>query len=94
MQNPEKQRAIAWEDQINDLITKKRELEEDLKTSENGGPEERERLLQRVKDDNQEISSMERRIGDLEEATRRLQEQRQKLDEELTNHQSMLVGVA
>jgi intraflagellar transport protein 74 len=58
--------------QIAELQHKQTELQD---KNQEGGPEERDRLLRQVKEENQEIANMERRIAETEDIVRRLQQQ-------------------
>ena len=83
-----KQKAAALYEKFNELKTKKMELEDEVRLMEKeGGPEERERLLKRVKEDNQEISGMDRKTGELEEHVKRMREQLGAFDMELESSQ-------
>lgn len=65
-------------------LTKKREiLQKELSQEEMGTPEEqRERLLSQVKEDNQSIATMERKITDLTNRTSELQTELADLENE------------
>ena len=63
---------------LGELKVRKEELEDELKAVEKGkleGPEERERLLKKVKEDNQDIHGMERKIIELDGMDRKLKEE-------------------
>ncbi|XP_072260421.1 intraflagellar transport protein 74 homolog [Pyxicephalus adspersus] len=49
--------------------------------------EEREKLLKQVKEDNQEIASMERQLTDIKEKAKQLREELERLDMDLEEHQ-------
>ncbi|XP_068090725.1 intraflagellar transport protein 74 homolog [Hyperolius riggenbachi] len=49
--------------------------------------EEREKLLKQVKEDNQEIASMERQLTDIKEKTKQLSEELGRLDMDMEEHQ-------
>ncbi|XP_037795044.1 intraflagellar transport protein 74 homolog [Penaeus monodon] len=82
-----KQEAVGLYEKLQDLEEKKSEI-----ISENqkrGTPkEERERLLLQVKEDNAEIATMERQIGEVQDQIRRVQEELQQLDQDLEENQS------
>ncbi|ORX78597.1 hypothetical protein BCR32DRAFT_294935 [Anaeromyces robustus] len=86
--NPIKLRAYENFMKINELKEKKEQLEEDISSIESkNGPEERERLLKKVKEDNVEISGMERKITDLEEQIFKCKERLSQLDMDIDPHQ-------
>lgn len=87
--NPEKQRVLELYEKISEAKSRKADLEVEIKmlNSKDGGPEEREKLLKKVKEDNQEISGMERRIGELDDDCRRMKEQIMAMDGELESSQ-------
>jgi intraflagellar transport protein 74 len=86
--NPIKLRAYENFVKINELKEKKESLEEDISSIESkNGPEEREHLLQKVKEDNVEISGMERKITELEEQIFKCKERLSQLDMDMDHHQ-------
>ncbi len=65
-----KKEAVGLYEQLREVEDKRDALVEEERAR--GTPaQERERLLQQVKDDNAEISTMERQIGELQEKVRR-----------------------
>ncbi|KND00683.1 uncharacterized protein SPPG_03805 [Spizellomyces punctatus DAOM BR117] len=88
-QDPIKKRALALNEKVNELRTKKQEMEESLKALESeSGPQEKSRLLQQVKEDNQETSAMERKILEFEEQAQKMKEQLSELDMEIDSNQA------
>jgi len=82
-----KREAVTLHQQLREAEDKRdRMLEEEAKR---GTPQqERERLLQRVKDDNAEIATMERQIGEMRDKMSHLQEEQAQLDQDLEENQS------
>lgn len=79
-----KLRALVAYEKLSELRSKKKEIEEALKAmGSETGPIEKNRLLEQVKEDNQETSAMERKIGELEEQSQRLKEALSQLEIEL-----------
>lgn len=73
-------------DQLHDLETKRDSLLEEMKLR--GSPaEERERLLKQVKEDNQEIASIERQTRELQEKIEQMHEEIQQLDMDIEENQ-------
>ncbi|TPX54840.1 hypothetical protein PhCBS80983_g05707 [Powellomyces hirtus] len=88
-QEPVKLRALALGEKVTELVAKKAEMETQIKALESeSGPQEKARLLQQVKEANQETSGMERKIGELQEQTQKLKEQLSGLDIELDSNQA------
>jgi intraflagellar transport protein 74 len=86
--NPMKWKTYENFVKITELKEKRKSLEEELSSMEsNNGPEERERLLQKVKEDNLEISGMERKITELEEQISKCKERLSQLDIDMDPHQ-------
>lgn len=88
--NPSKRKAFSLKTELQNVQEKKREQEEAAKKSaaaEENIPEERERLLARVKEDNQEIAGMERKVVEVEDQIRRLRGQISQIDSDLEAHQ-------
>ncbi|CAL1539936.1 unnamed protein product [Lymnaea stagnalis] len=81
-----KQEAVRLYDQIHELEVKRDALIEEAKTR--GSPaEEREKLLKQVKEDNQEIASMERQTREIQEKIDQMQEDIQQLDQDIEENQ-------
>lgn len=81
-----KQEAVRLYEQLHELEERKSQLiaEEQSK----GTPaEEREKLLKQVKEDNQEIGSMERQTKEIREKMETVREELQQLDMDLEEHQ-------
>ncbi|XP_031556313.1 intraflagellar transport protein 74 homolog [Actinia tenebrosa] len=86
--SPVKQEAVSLYEKLNEMEEKKRSLLEEMEKENKGSPaEEKERLLKQVKEDNQEIASMDRRIGELREKIESLNTEIQQLDMDLEEHQ-------
>lgn len=80
-----KQEAVKLFERLRELGEKKSVLEEEQK--KRGTPaQERERLLAQVKEDNSELSSMERQASEARERLGKLQEELAQLDQELEEH--------
>ncbi|KAJ3017081.1 UNVERIFIED_CONTAM: Intraflagellar transport protein 74 [Siphonaria sp. JEL0065] len=76
-----KQKALAYYEKLMNLQNKKEEMEESLRElDKEAGPQEKSRLLEQVKEDNQETSAMERKIAELEEHAHRLKEGLSQID--------------
>jgi intraflagellar transport protein 74 len=69
-QNPNKKRAMALFEKLTESKQKNSELVLFLSRDNPSGPQERERLLQQVKNDNLETSGMERKIAEMMEEIR------------------------
>lgn len=81
-----KQEAVRLYDQLHELEVKRDSLLEEAKSK--GSPaEEREALLKQVKEDNQEIASMERQTREIQEKIDQLQEDIQQLDLDIEENQ-------
>ncbi|GFN79127.1 intraflagellar transport protein 74 homolog [Plakobranchus ocellatus] len=81
-----KQEAVRLYDQLHELEVKRDSLLEEAKSK--GSPaEERESLLKQVKEDNQEIASMERQTREIQEKIDQLQEDIQQLDLDIEENQ-------
>jgi len=79
---------VSLYEKINELESKKQNLLDEMEKENKGSPaEERERLLKQVKEDNQEIASMERRITELKEKIESINGDIQNLDMDLEEHQ-------
>ncbi|XP_042865474.1 intraflagellar transport protein 74 homolog isoform X2 [Penaeus japonicus] len=82
-----KQEAVGLYEKLQDLEEKKAEIINE--NQKRGTPkEERERLLLQVKEDNTEIATMERQIGEVQDHIHRVQEELQQLDQDLEENQS------
>lgn len=82
-----KKEAVVLYDQLREVEDKRDQLVEEEKLR--GTPaQERERLLQQVKDDNAEISTMERQITEMTERIGHLQEEQSHLDQVVEENQS------
>ncbi|XP_041356943.1 intraflagellar transport protein 74 homolog [Gigantopelta aegis] len=81
-----KQEAVRLYEQIHELEMKRDQLVDEAKTR--GTPaEEREKLLKQVKEDNQEIASMERQTKELQERIEQMQEEIRQLDMDIEENQ-------
>ncbi|XP_005105393.1 intraflagellar transport protein 74 homolog [Aplysia californica] len=81
-----KQEAVRLYDQLHELEIKRDGLVEEAKSK--GSPaEEREKLLKQVKEDNQEIASMERQTRELQEKIEGMQDNIQQLDLDIEENQ-------
>lgn len=86
--SPVKQEAVTLYEKLNELGEKKQSLLDEMEKENKGTPaEERERLLKQVKEDNQEIASMERKTSELREKTETVNGEIQQLDMDLEEHQ-------
>lgn len=73
-------------DQLHELESKRNALQEEAKTR--GSPaEEREKLLKQVKEDNQEIASMDRQSRELQEKIEQMQHEISQLDLDIEESQ-------
>ncbi|KAJ3020606.1 Intraflagellar transport protein 74 [Thoreauomyces humboldtii] len=87
-QEPMKLRGLSLGEKVAELQAKKDEMETQIKALESeSGPQEKSRLLQQVKEANQETSGMERKIAELDEHAQKLKEQLSGLDMELDSGQ-------
>jgi intraflagellar transport protein 74 len=83
-----KQTSLTIHEKLSELRAKKKELEDSLRAIENeNGPNEKNKLLEQVKEDNQETSAMERKMGEMEEQVQRYKEQLSQLEMELDSGQ-------
>ncbi|KAJ3412205.1 Intraflagellar transport protein 74 [Chytridiales sp. JEL 0842] len=83
-----KQTSLTIHQKLSELRSKKTELEDSLRALENeNGPNEKNRLLEQVKEDNQETSAMERKILELEEQVQRQKEQLSNIEMDLDTNQ-------
>lgn len=74
---------------MSELSRRKEDLEMDLKQIQaSNDPNERENLLKQVREHNQEIATMERRISMLEESKRQLLEKQAKINQTLASSES------
>ncbi|XP_072172439.1 intraflagellar transport protein 74 homolog [Diadema setosum] len=81
-----KQEAVRLYEQLHELEDKKNQLIAEEQSR--GTPaEEREKLLKQVKEDNQEIGSMERQTKEIHEKLENVQEELRHLDMDLEEHQ-------
>lgn len=80
--NPIKEQAFNLFNELNELRGRRDELEADLRDAQLSGPEEQQRLLDKVKADTSEIAAMERRISALKEDLARGDDQLDALDRE------------
>ncbi|XP_077981097.1 intraflagellar transport protein 74 homolog [Glandiceps talaboti] len=81
-----KQEAVRLYEQLNELEAKKAGIVEE--EQQKGSPaEERERLLKQVKEDNQEIASMERQTQELKDHINTIRDELHQLDMDLEEHQ-------
>lgn len=86
--SPVKQEAVTLYEKLNELGEKKQSLLDEMEKENKGTPaEERERLLKQVKEDNQEIASMERKTSELREKIETVNGETQQLDMDLEEHQ-------
>ncbi|XP_066567085.1 intraflagellar transport protein 74 homolog [Amia ocellicauda] len=81
-----KQEAVSLHEKLHEL-----ELHRDAMVAEDkslGSPqEERERLLRQVKEDNQEIASMERQLTEIREKISQVNKEMQQIDNDMEEHQ-------
>lgn len=86
--DPMKEKAFSLHEKLFELKSKKRELEDSLKSMEaDGGPQEKARLLDQVKEDNQETSAMERKLVELEETRKKVKEELSNIEMEMDSNQ-------
>lgn len=77
-----KQKSLALHEQLSELKSKKSEMEQDLKyLDQDAGPQEKAKLLDQIKEDNLEMAGMERKISELEDQSKKLQQQIAHLDQ-------------
>ena len=78
-----KQKAVLIHERLNESKSKRAELESSLgSNSVESASQEKARLLGKVKEDNVEISGMEKRIKELEEACQKIKDQMAQIDSE------------
>uniref|UniRef100_A0A663EY07 Intraflagellar transport 74 n=1 Tax=Aquila chrysaetos chrysaetos TaxID=223781 RepID=A0A663EY07_AQUCH len=82
-----KQEAAQLYEKLHDLEERRNQMIAEHKNMESP-QEERERLLKQVKDDSQEIASMERQLTEVREKTNHFKKIIQRLDMDLENHQA------
>ncbi|XP_010137044.1 PREDICTED: intraflagellar transport protein 74 homolog [Buceros rhinoceros silvestris] len=81
-----KQEAVQLYEKLHELQERRDQMIAEDKNLESP-QEERERLLKQVKDDSQEIASMERQLTEAKEKTNHFKKVIQRLDMDLENHQ-------
>ncbi|KAM9367577.1 intraflagellar transport protein 74 homolog [Phaethornis superciliosus] len=81
-----KQEAVQLYEKLHELEERRNQMIADDKNMESP-QEERERLLKQVKDDSQEIASMERQLTEVREKINNIKQVIQRLDMDLENHQ-------
>ena len=82
-----KREAVGLYEQLREAEDKRDQLLEEER--QRGTPaQERERLLQQVKDDNAEISTMERQVAEMQDKIVHLQEEMSQLDQDIEENQS------
>ncbi|KAM6328866.1 intraflagellar transport protein 74 homolog isoform 3-T4 [Alca torda] len=81
-----KQEAVQLYEKLHDLEERRDQMIAEDKNMESP-QEERERLLKQVKDDSQEIASMERQLTEVKEKINHFKKVIQRLDMDLENHQ-------
>lgn len=87
MMSPTKQKAVRLYKRMHDLEAQKNSLLEELNSKESP-EEERNRLLQQLKSDNQEIASIERQIQSLQNEYQILQDEMRQLESDIQESQS------
>jgi len=81
-QNPIKREAVNLYNNIAELEAKKHDIQKEIEADDKGTPEEqRERLLAKVKDDNQSIATMERKMQELKNKVDEIQSELADLDD-------------
>ena len=81
--NPIKREAVNLQRAIAELVDKRDKLAEEMAAEDKGTPEEqRERMLAKVKEDNQAISAMTQKIQDLSNRVNEIQTEMADLDED------------
>nr|KAF6484935.1 intraflagellar transport 74 [Rousettus aegyptiacus] len=84
-----KQEAVLLHEKLYELESHRDQMIAEDKSM--GSPmEERERLLKQVKEDNQEIASMERQLTDMKEKINQFNEEIRQLDMDLEEHQAFI----
>uniref|UniRef100_A0A452RGD1 Intraflagellar transport 74 n=1 Tax=Ursus americanus TaxID=9643 RepID=A0A452RGD1_URSAM len=87
-----KQEAVLLHEKLYELESHRDQMIAEDKIM--GSPmEERERLLKQVKEDNQEIASMERQLTDIKEKLNQFNEEIRQLDMDLEEHQGDFSGI-
>eukprot|EP01135_Chromosphaera_perkinsii_P003353 Nk52_evm53s240 gene=Nk52_evmTU53s240 len=87
-QNPIKRQAVLLYEKLQEVKNNRDSMRAELSAAESETPDqERERLLQQVKQDNQEIAGMERRLGEMNENIRLTNEQLEKVTSDLEDYQ-------
>uniref|UniRef100_A0A2K5TWB3 Intraflagellar transport 74 n=1 Tax=Macaca fascicularis TaxID=9541 RepID=A0A2K5TWB3_MACFA len=87
-----KQEAVLLHEKLYELESHRDQMIAEDKSI--GSPmEEREKLLKQVKDDNQEIASMERQLTDIKEKINQFNEEIRQLDMDLEEHQGNASGI-
>ncbi|KAL3869372.1 hypothetical protein ACJMK2_042060 [Sinanodonta woodiana] len=81
-----KQEAVRLYEQLHELEMKRDSLLEETKSTVSPA-EEREKLLKQVKEDNQEIASMERQTNEFKEKIEQIQEEVRQLDMDIEENQ-------
>lgn len=81
-----KQEAVRLYEQLNEMEVKRDSLIEEAKSTTSPA-EEREKLLKQVKEDNQEIASMERQTNEFREKMESVQEECHQLDMDIEENQ-------
>ncbi|XP_028660883.1 intraflagellar transport protein 74 homolog [Erpetoichthys calabaricus] len=81
-----KQEAVVLYEKIHELEQRRDQMIAEDKSL--GSPqEERERLLKQVKEDNQEIASMERQLTEIKERLSQINDEMQQIDNDMEEHQ-------
>lgn len=81
-----RQEAVQLYEKLHELEERQNQMIAEDKNMESP-QEERERLLKQVKEDSQEIASMERQLAEVKEKTNHFKKVIQRLDTDLENHQ-------
>ncbi|XP_040396280.1 intraflagellar transport protein 74 homolog isoform X1 [Cygnus olor] len=81
-----KQEAVQLYEKLHELEERRNQMIAEDRNMESP-QEERERLLKQVKEDSQEIASMERQLAEVKEKTNHFKKVIQRLDMDLENHQ-------
>lgn len=84
--SPVKQEAVRLYEQLHELEEKRDQLAEEA-LSRGSPQEEREKLLRQVKEDNQEIASMERQTNELREKLSQMAEEIRQVDMDIEENQ-------
>ena len=83
--DPTKKKSVMLHDQLRELELRKEKLESDLRAFASA-PEERERLLAKVKEDNAEISYMDKQLVEVKDQVKQLREQNEQMDNDLQEY--------